>query len=243
MVNSFRQRKSSKREGRDEKKKNNMPLGTMNMIKPNLNKSMVEKTGNNDVKNKTEDKKGLLDRSFLSQMSVEVPTCVPKRPKSSQGYMGKHHKGKNLIENFNKVFHEKKSLRITEKVSKKSSTRSKSKENKGDGHEVIKIKAEPKAAWSMYQTRCPYKESSSQQQQHLKKNTLREQARPIVNIPPTKAFPKELALINKLLITEKQKGERDEILGISKNGKNNCKNMIISTKEKALSRSVCVDAV
>ena len=73
----------------------------------------------------------------------------------------------------------------------------------------------------------------------MKKNSLREQIRPIVHVPPSKAFPKELAMINKLLISEKQKiieqKSKADAIDLGKNNKSS------ASKGKSLSKSVCIE--
>ena len=92
--------------------------------------------------------------------------------------------------------------------------------------DIINLKGDPKTAWASYKTHNPYKEST-----HLKKNALREQVRPTVGIPPSKAFPKEMEVINKLLIAEKQRTQH-------KSKKQNSSN---NKKEKLLSKSSFVE--
>lgn len=253
------QTRTSTKQGNRSTKKNNGVNKSLSIGKPRLNESLVEKISKDEFKTKQENKKQTSDVSFLSQLSVEGSKKIPKRPKSSQSFGMKNEKGRKLIENFKKVFKDKKLPKSEEKQSKKQyqsnheniqnddifekiKPRSKSKENnKADSlTEPIKVKLDSqKAALSVYQTRAGHRDSPSQPHQHIKKNSLRDQARPNVQMPPSKVFPKELALINKILITEKQKGtnKNTDILGL---GVGNKKMMFIS-KGKILSKSVCID--
>lgn len=161
--------------------------------KQKLNHSMIER----DSKAKT-DKKQVNETTFLSQMSLDTPLRIARRPRSSTGFAGKNERGKKLLERFNKVFKE---LRAMDKsFAKKSLNKSKHKENEETGEMT---KGDAKGMWSVCKGRSTHKEV--QAHQHLKKHALREQVRPIVKCPPSKAFPKELAAINKLLLTENHK--------------------------------------
>ena len=193
---------------------------------------MIEK----GTKIKENTKKLVNETAFLSQISFETPLRIAKRPKSSQGFVGKNENGKKLIERFNKVFKELNTMdrsfprRGSHKQSneKLSQTASKSKSNKGKlegGHEILKFDSDSNLKWSAYQTNKTYKKSQPHQQ-HLKKNALREQVRPVVRIPPSKAFPKEMEVINKFLGAGKHKTANRHKL---------------PTKDKGLSKSVCVD--
>ena len=157
------------------------------ITKRKLNCSMIEK----GVKT---DQKQVNETTFLSQISLDTPLQIARRPKSSTG---PPKKGKKLLERFNKVFKE---LRMIDKSLTKDKVLIKRKlKHKENRDEDIII--DNKAALSAYKSKATHKE----QPQHLRKNVPREQVRPIVKFPPSKAFPKEMAAINKFLLTENQK--------------------------------------
>ncbi len=191
------------------------------MVEPSASKPKKQHKHLSQTEAQVQGSKYTPDVSFFSQMSVDEIQPQPqqhKRPKSSQGYVSRP--GKKRAS-----------------PTREPAQKGRAKENR----ECIRLDPRSlgsfKAAWGVYQSRG--KHGELQKEQHMKKNSLRDQLRPMARVPPSKAFPKELELINKLLNAERMKARtRDENEGILGGGKNA---LFSKNKGKALSKSVCVD--
>lgn len=188
-----------RKEPEDSKKVKKETSREIVISKEKWNKSMIESS----LKDSKQKCNGGV--SFLSHMSVDNSLRIPRRPKSSQGAISKHDEAKKLLERFNRSFLKDKEKRGRGRGLRhpKSQPRSKSKENtrgaEGKRFSIANLKADPKATWNPHRSHCQQKEPH-----HIRKNGLREHARPFPCVPPGKAFPREMKAINKLITAEKQ---------------------------------------
>ncbi len=179
---------------------------------------------------KTEGGKHTPDVSFLSQMSVDAE-FPHRRPKSSQSFLPRSGQGKSKRR---RPSPGKDDLLRRERSPQRASPDSCKKQNERKEGEWSRL-GSFKAAWSVYQTRT---DVEPRKEQHMRKNALRDQIRPAVRVPPSKAFPKELALINKLLTAERQKAQLPQ-----KQQQERKAALFKANRGKALSKSVCIDDV
>lgn len=164
------------------------------------NESMIENIGRFQGDSSKYDKAGKKptnDISFISQMSLKNDS-MPKRPKSTQGYFGKFATKK------------RKFAKISD--SSKQSKISKQSNNITDLSFVETEETEYKKLHRSLRQNCPEINSKNKEELPKKlidkkrvlydKKVTRGKKQGIAQIPPSKAFPKELELINQLLITK-----------------------------------------